>query len=297
MSNINKLHLRFCQYSLAFKGNTPRTIKWFKDDFKWFQKFAQIEKIEQLDKKIIEDWIYQGKLLHHWSAKTIRNRIQALHIFLSWCVQENIIRNNPCEKIPKPKVPKSLPKYLTQDQANRLLDWTKAYPYIYTFERYRAVAIISMLIYTGIRKAELLNLKLLDVDLENKTLFVRLGKCSKDRMIPLHHALIDALSEYLRERGKRNANSPYFFISLRDDERLGDTAIRRLVVKLHKKSGIHFYPHLLRHTFATLMLEGGCNLYALSQMMGHSDIKTTTIYLGASKAHLEEQMGMHPINI
>ena len=296
MLNIDQIHLRFCQYSLAFKGNTPRTIKWFQDDFKWFQKFAHIERIEQLDKKIIEDWIYQGKLVHNWAPKTIRNRIQGLHIFLSWCVQENIIKDNPCKRIPKPKIPKSLPKYLTQDQANRLLDWTKAYPYTYTFERFRAIAIISMFIYTGIRKAELLNLKLLDVDLENKTMFIRLGKCSKDRMIPLHHSLVETLADYLKEREKLNIFCPYFFTSLREDKKLGETAIRRLVVKLQKKSGIHFYPHLLRHTFATLMLEGGVNLYALSQMMGHSDIKTTTIYLGASKAHLEEQMSMHPIN-
>jgi len=297
MLHINQIHDRFCQYSLAFKGNTPRTIKWFKDDFKWFQKFANIERIEQLDKQLIESWIYKGKLEKNWSAKTIRNRLQSLNIFLGWCLQEELIKENPCKKIPKPKVPKSLPKYLTRDQTNRLLDWTRSYHYHYSFERSRAVAIISIFIFTGIRKAELLNLKLADVDLENKSLFVRLGKCGKDRIIPLHHSLIETLADYLKERDKRKKYCPYFFTSLRDDERISETAIRRLVVKLNKKSGIHFYPHLLRHTFATLMLEGGCNLYALSQMMGHSDIKTTTIYLGASKAHLEEQMGMHPISI
>lgn len=296
MFHINQLHDRFCQYSIAFKGNTPRTIKWFKDDFKWFQKFAKIDKIEQLDKQLIESWIYKGKLENNWSAKTIRNRIQALNIFLKWCVQEEFILENPCNKIPKPKVPKNLPKYLTREQTNRLIDWTKTYKYTFSHEKSRAIAIISMFIYTGIRKAELLNLKLADVDLENKTLFVRLGKGSKDRIIPLHYSLVETLSDYLKERDKRNKHCPYFFTSLHHDERISETAIRRLVVKLNKRSGIHFYPHLLRHTFATLMLEGGCNLYALSKMMGHSDIKTTTIYLGASKAHLEEQMRMHPIS-
>ncbi len=73
---------------------------------------------------------------------------------------------------------------------------------------------------------------------------------------------------------------------------LGHTVVK----KIRQKSGIHFYPHLLRHTFATLMLEGGCNIYALSKMLGHSDIKTTTIYLAATTAHLQEQIRKHPLD-
>lgn len=296
MSNINQLHHQFCQYSLTFKGNTPRTIKWFRDDFKWFQRFANIDSIEQLNRKIIESWIIDGKLEHNWAARTIRLRIQSLSLFLDWCVNEEFIKENPCSRIPKPKLPKSLPKHLTEDQVGKLLAWTKNFPYYCDYERTRATAIISTFIYTGIRKAELLDLKFNDVDLENKTLFVRLGKCGKDRLIPLHPSLIEILSDYLKDRKRLKKCCPHFFTSLTRDAGLGETALKRLVLKLRTKSGIHFYPHLLRHTFATLMLEGGCNLYALSKMMGHSDIKTTTIYLGASKAHLQEQIVMHPIH-
>jgi integrase/recombinase XerC len=85
---------------------------------------------------------------------------------------------------------------------------------------------------------------------------------------------------------------------LKSGYKLYETLVYRVINKYFSEvsTKVKKSPHILRHTFATLMLEGGCNLYALSQMMGHSDIKTTTIYLGASKAHLEEQMGMHPIN-
>jgi len=175
------------------------------------------------------------------------------------------------------------------------LDWTKNYPYIYKSEQKRAVAIIATFLFTGIRKAELLNLKYTDVDLENKTLFVQQGKCNKDRMIPLNQSLIEILSDYVKDRKRMKRCCPYFFTCLKRDEQMGETAINRLVQKLKDKSGISFYPHLLRHTFATLMLEGGCNLYALSKMMGHSDIKTTTIYLGATSAHLQEQISKHPL--
>jgi len=119
MNDIEKLHHRFCQYSLAFKGNSPRTIKWFETDFKWFQRFAHLEIIEQLTKSVIESWIYHGKLEKGWSPKTIRLRLQSLGLFLDWCVNERIIEENPCKRIPKPKLPKSLPKHLTKSQAER----------------------------------------------------------------------------------------------------------------------------------------------------------------------------------
>ena len=297
MSEINQLHHRFCQYSLTFKGNTPHTIKWFQNDFNWFQRFANIEKIDELTKHLIESWIYKGKLELNWSATTIRLRLCSLSLFLDWCVNEEIIKENPCKRIPRPKLPQRLPKSITKTQAEHLLDWTKNFTYTYKFERLRAIAIISTFLYTGIRKAELINLKLTDIDLENKTLYVRLGKCGKDRLLPLHPALIEALGDYIKDRKRLKKSCPYFFTSLVRNDKMGESVVKRLIERLRTKSGIYFYPHILRHTFATLMLEGGCNLFALSKMLGHSDIKTTTIYLGASKEHLEEQISKFPINL
>jgi site-specific recombinase XerD len=296
MSDISQLHYRFCQHSLVFKGNTPRTIKWFESDFRWFQRFANLETIEQLTKSIIEDWIRHGKLEKGWSPKTIRLRLQSLSLFLNWCVQEEIIAENPCLRIPKPKIPKTIPKHLSLEKAQELLEWTRNYPFDYKFDRKRAIAIIATFLYTGIRKAELENLKMEDVDIENKTLYVRQGKCSKDRLIPLNTVLIEYMSQYLKDRKRMKKNCPYFFTSMRQDSKMGESVIKRLFDKIKKASKIDFYPHLLRHTFATLMLEGGCNLFALSQMMGHSDIKTTTIYLAATKSHLLDQIAKHPLD-
>jgi len=76
---------------------------------------------------------------------------------------------------------------------------------------------------------------------------------------------------------------------------MGYNVIKRLFAKIKKSSGIYFTPHMLRHTFATLMLEGGCDIYSLSKMMGHSDIKTTTLYLSATVKHLQSQMLKHPL--
>jgi len=197
--------------------------------------------------------------------------------------------------LPIPKQPKQIPKNLTQDEAERLLDWTKSYTYPYRFDKYRAIAIIATFLFTGVRRSELIHIKMIDIDLENRTLTVRHGKGAKDRMIPLSLSLIEIYEDYLKERDRLGKNCPYFFTAMREDSIMGEKVIPRLVKKLREKSKINFYPHLLRHTFATLMLEGGCDIFSLSKMMGHSDIKTTTIYLSATTTHLKEQIVKHPL--
>lgn len=295
MSELEILHNRFCNYSLTFKGNTKATIKWFKTDFRWFLGFSKIENIDQLNKKIIEEWILYGKLERNWKAKTIRVRIQSMSLFCDWCVNEGLFDENPCKSIPKPRLPKRIPQHLTKDQALELLDWTRNYPYSYRFEKSRSVAIMATFLYTGIRKSELENLRYEDIDLVNKTLFVKSGKCNKDRLIPVHNELIQILEDYLKDRKRLKKTCPYFFTAMRQDTKMGVSVIKRLIEKIRESSKIKFYPHLLRHTFATLMLEGGCNIFALSKMMGHADIQTTTIYLSATKAHLDEQITKHPL--
>ncbi len=294
MSEIEILHQRFCDYSLALKGNTQRTVRWFKEVFRYFINFSHIECPQQITQQTIESWIFEGKIQKNWEAKTIKNRLQALKSFGDWLVKNNYLTENPLRKISSPSIPKKIPQHLTQEQATEVLDWVKNFPFDYKFERTRAIAIIATFIYTGIRLQELKNLKLQDVDLKARMLFVNAGKGKKDRFVPLHPRLIEILEQYLADRQRLKKTCPYFFAAMRADARMGEAVIKRLVERVRKKSGIHFYPHLLRHTFAVLMLESGSNLFTLSQMMGHSDIKTTTIYLSATKSHLQEQIGKFP---
>ena len=149
--------------------------------------------------------------------------------------------------------------------------------------------------YSGVRYQELMNLKLNDVDFTHKVITVSQGKGAKDRMIPLCDALEGYLFPYLQERSQLNPYSIYFFVSKLNHGKMSDNVIKRLFEKLQKKSKLKFYPHMLRHTFATLMLEGGCDIFSLSKMMGHSDIKTTAIYLTATVKHLQGQMRKHPL--
>ncbi len=203
---------------------------------------------------------------------------------------------NPVEDIEIPKLEKQLPKNLTKQDALKLIEVAYNYPYDYKFLRYRNHAIFSTLLFAGLRKKELLHLKLTDVDIDNLTIFVRQGKGSKDRIIPISYTLAQSLKKYLEERKRLNKTCSEFFCSLNHNMRYTDSGLKRLVVQMKKASKVNFTVHKLRHTFATLMLEGGCDIFSLSKMMGHSDIKTTTIYLSASAEHLRGQIGKHPLN-
>ena len=154
----------------------------------------------------------------------------------------------------------------------------------------------DFVIFAGLRRKELLQLKVAEVDLKNLALFISCGKGSKDRIVPITGALAGILQAYLDERARARKTCPEFFTSWRDDGAVSVTSLRGLFRDLERASGIAIHPHMLRHTFATLMLEGGCDIYSLSKMMGHSDIQTTTIYLAASVEHLRSQMQKHPLN-
>ncbi|WP_135078552.1 tyrosine-type recombinase/integrase [Terasakiella sp. SH-1] len=236
-----------------------------------------------------------GQTEKGWSAKTVRNQLQAISSFLDWCVAEEVISKNHAKSIPRPKLPQRLPKALSQEEAQIILTCAKNAEYPTRFQRARATAIIGCFLYTGIRLNELYQLQLTHIDLNAQTLFVSQGKGDKDRLIPLAPQAIRIFKTYLLERRKLNPKSPYFFTSVQDKEKMGDNVIKRLIEKLRILSKVNFSAHVLRHTFATLMLQSGCDLFSIQKMMGHSDIATTSIYLKATVEHLRNEIAKHPL--
>lgn len=296
MSEIQHQLRTFCEYSRVFKGNAERTVKTYEFEIRAFIVHSGAENAAEINRRLIEDYILVGRRDRNWSAKTIRNRLISMRIFLDWCIKQGFATTNFAREIDIPRQPKKLPRHLPKDDVLTLLSWTKNYHYAFKFEQTRAVAIISLFVFTGIRRNELLCLEKSDINLAERRLLVRSGKGDKDRVIPLSHDLAVCLEDYINERNRLKRHCPYFLVSLRNDQRMGDKAIPRLVKKLREVSGIYFYPHMLRHSFATLMLEGGADIFAISKMMGHSDIKTTTIYLSATTAHLQAEIAKHPLN-
>jgi len=135
-----------------------------------------------------------------------------------------------------------------------------------------------------------------DIDLTEQHIYVRQGKGLKDRFIPINERLLLVLKRYLHQRELKGKQCPYLFTGTHKDNKLCEKHIPNLIKKIRNKSGIYFSAHILRHTFATLMLQAGCDIYTLSKLMGHSDIKTTTIYLLVTDTDMKQKIGLHPLN-
>lgn len=294
--DIQILCEKFCEYSLSLRGYSKATIARYNIVIKNYCRIAQISELSQVTNENLRALFYYGRSARKWSVNTYIVYYKSLSVFFKWCMTEGYLSTNPMVGIEKPRLENRLPTKLRKQDAFRLLEVVFNYPYDSTFLRYRNHAIFSTFIFAGLRKQELLNLKYTDVDIENRTIFIRQGKGNKDRIIPMSHTLAQSLLRYTKERKQLHKTCPEFFAS--SNRVIGYTShgLKRLVTQINEAAGIKFNVHKLRHTFATLMLEGGCDIYSLSKMMGHSDIKTTTIYLSASAEHLRAQMTKHPLN-
>jgi site-specific recombinase XerD len=294
--DIQLLILKFIDYSTFMRGHTKDTIRKYRGTVRYYCKFSGIQSIREVNNKNVREFFIYGRVQKNWSARTFVTYYHDLIVFFRWCVTNGYLSENPIIGIELPKLEKRLPQVVTRQGAMKLLEIIYNYPYDYKYLRYRNHAIFATFIFAGLRKSELLNLKFSDVDIANLSIFVRQGKGSKDRILPISFALAQSLKAYLIERQRLGKTCEYFFASLNRNSGFTEIGLKRLVVKIREASGIFFTAHTLRHTFATLMIESGCDIFNLSVMMGHSDIKTTSIYLHSTVEFLRSKINNHPLN-
>ena len=295
--NIKEAHEMFCQHQVYFKNYTKATITNHRDTLKIFLKILpEIEDLEQVTYLHAQRFFYTGRKDRNWKPTTFITHLVHMNVFYTWAVEKNMVEDNPFAHIEKPRLENALPKTLTKQEAFKIIEMAANMPASSKFISMRNHAIFATFVYTGLRRKELCSLNCTDVDLENSVIHVRQGKGNKDRVVPIPYRLKVILERYIAERRKHRRTCPEFFASSAVDRGFTVHGLRHLHRALVKAVGIRFSIHQLRHTFATLMVEGGCDLYALSKMMGHSDIKTTTVYLSASVEHLRGQIDKHPLN-
>ena len=294
--DMSILTKRFCEYSVSMKGFSNRTIKRYKQVLAFYCRIAKISNLDEVTNNNIRALFYSGRTERAWMPNTFLHYYKTLMVFFRWCVRNKYLSSNPMSDIEVPRLEKKLPSKLTKQEAMKILEVTYNYPWDSNFLRHRNYAILSMFLFAGLRKSELLTLKFMDIDIENLSIFVRQGKGNKDRIVPMSYTLAESLKKYIVERKKLNKTCPQFFASLNNDVGFSESGLRNLIKSIRKSSGIYFAAHKMRHTFATLMLEGGADIYSLSRMLGHNDLKTTAIYLYASVEHLRSQMTKHPLN-
>ena len=287
---ISILSQKFRDHAQYIRGLSPYTLRRYKRVLIVFMNQMKISKIEEINDDLVKKFFYDGRIKNNWSPATFISYKNTLNVFFEFCVKGGYMKENYTLDLDAPKLKKTLPPKLTKQEAMRLLE------VVYRFLRYRNHAIFAVFLFAGLRRKEVINLRLLDVDIENLTIFVYQGKGSKDRIIPMCYKLTSILSAYLEERRRLGKTCPEFFTSLNRNNGISNSTMKRIIDKIRVSSGIDFTAHKLRHSFAVLMLEGGVDIYSLSRMMGHASIKTTTIYLAASAEHLRKQITKHPLN-
>lgn len=287
----------FYDYSLSIRGYSKDTIKRYKYTIDFYCKFANITDINQVSVENVRALFFNGRSERNWTVNTYLVYYRSLTVFFRWCISQGFMeQKNPIPAIEKPRTEKALPDKLTKQDTIRLLEIIDNYPWQNKFLRYRNHAMFATFLFTGIRKQELLKLRYNDLDVENLSVFVKNGKGSKDRIVPMSPTLAVILKKYLEERTKLKKTCPEFFVSLHRNTGLTYAGLRDIAILIRKSSKINFTIHKLRHSFASMMIQNGVDIYSLSKLLGHSDISTTAIYLSASADHLRLQMAKHPLN-
>lgn len=255
-------------------------------------------RIQDVNETFVEQFFMHGVHDCKWTSATFATMRATLSPFFKWCIARGYITHNPIDIIPRPKLDVRIPKKLTKEQAMQVLQAAFDVPYRYrrTIMRYRNRAIVGVCLFAGLRRTEMLTLKLADVDLRNGEILVRNCKGRRDRIVPINTALRVILKEYIELRTRMNIATPALFCGSLGKGGLQWASFARHMKLLRAWSGVRFSLHALRHTFATMMLEGGCDLFTVSKLLGHNQIQTTTIYLSASPGFLRQEIQKHPMN-
>ena len=166
----------FKRYALYEREYNPNTIKDITSAFMRMNTFIKAETIKDFSSEAIRNYLYTQREQLHWSPRTFINHRQYIKIFFNYCVSHGFINQNPVDKIKRPKVPQTLPRFLTSKQISSILIHLELCDWRYKSERYRNKAIIYTLLFTGMRVNELVNLKITDINMEEKEIIVRKGK-------------------------------------------------------------------------------------------------------------------------
>jgi site-specific recombinase XerD len=303
---IREYYYQFVSDKMIYENRTISTIRWFTGTLSLYLKYLMAHgkdlRLESINSLTISGFLKNQALYQNIAKNTMLSNYKAINSFTDWLLKHKNISADPFEGIPKPKPEVKLPDYLNLTEAKQLLSYLKDLKWMYPLESIRNYCMFATFLFTGVRLNELLSLTLDDIDLENQTLRVVLGKMQKSRLIPIADQLRPIIADYLVARASwsRNiSNSPYLFISAKDGSRITQSAIYKMLLRINSESGIkkHIYPHLMRHTCATLVLNGSSDLRAVQAMLGHTTLAMTLRYTQVSVEHLKNQMNKNPLVI
>jgi integrase/recombinase XerD len=273
------------------KGLATNSVESYRIDLERFAAFLGERSATAIDGDVLKaylDTLYETKL----SSRTIARHITTLRNFCGFLIEQNILSTDPTPALVLPKQWQSLPKCLNREELDRILsapDPSKP-------SGLRDCAMLEFLYATGLRVSELCHLRL--SDLEGTLGVVRVnGKGNKQRLVPVGRAALKSVENYLRTGRPallKARGSSYLFVTARGGC-LTRQAFWKLLALYGKKAGIfrNLTPHVIRHSFATHLLEGGADLRSVQTMLGHSDIATTQIYTHVMRSRLKQIVEQH----
>lgn len=285
--------IKFLKYLKIEKNYSDNTYKNYEKDLLEYQEYLNKENIDitKTNYKLVRKYLTY-MFDKNYSKKTISRHISTLRSFYKYLKEEKIIKNNPMLLISNPKLDKKLPNFLYYDELEILLN----IPDKENILGLRDSLILELLYSTGVRVSELVNIKMKDINFNEKRILI-LGKGNKERYVLYGNTLQELLELYLKNsREVLNKNSEYLVLN-KNGEKITDRGIRLIINKILKKGELdyHVSPHTLRHTFATHMLENGADLKSVQELLGHSSMSTTQIYTHITNERLRNvYLKTHP---
>ena len=293
INTISKQDLEdFKSYIIAEKNFSKHTAKAYCSDILSFIIWLDENSCEDVDFSKIRDYLHYIQKFNY-KKTTIARKIASLRTFYKFLYRENKTSSNPATNLNNPKKPKSLPKFLTPEEVEQILNNIK----IETPSGYRNRTILELLWATGMRVSELAGLNFGDLDLEQNEIRV-FGKGSKERIILVTDRAKNFLERYIESARDlipkgfpcpdKNENSPVFINNT--GYRLQTKTIRNVINDVVEKINLpkHVTPHVFRHSFATHLIENGADLRVVQELLGHASISNTQIYTHVSTQHMKE---------
>ena len=280
----------FLEYLKAERNYSPLTVRRYGDSLVAFQRFfqgldAQLN-WQTVDASIVREWVIYMLDKERKDVSTVNyGGLSPLRTFYKYLRLMGWVKVNPMEKVVSPKTPKKLPSFVKEKDMDRLLDLMEEDD---SFEGIRDRLIVMMFYETGIRRAELISLRDADVDLQSMSLKVT-GKRSKQRIIPFGKELRDQIQRYLEMRKEFTKGTPEcFFVTSKGKPvtyvKAGEIVKKSLSMVTQQKKRT---PHVLRHSFATAMLNNDADLGSIQKLLGHENLATTEIYTHLSFEELK----------
>ena len=290
----------FQEYLQLEKNYSLHTVNAYGNDLIFFQEFLKsnfdTEKLEEVNYSMIRSWIVT-MVDAGGSNSSVNRKISSLKSFYKFLLKIKVIESSPLLKHKSLKTPKKLQIPFSENELDMVLNNLK---FPDGFDGIRDKLIIDLFYTTGIRRIELIGLKMQNIDLQNRTLKV-LGKRNKERILPIVPVIAVQIEKYLTERAQLEVikDLDYFFLLLKG-VKLNDSFVYRLinyyfsnVSEKVKKS-----PHILRHTFATHLLNNGADLNSVKELLGHASLASTQVYTHSSLSELKKIYGQaHPRNL